>query len=148
MTQSESQFWVARCNAADAKAAWPRALPLLAPAIARSSGLFEPDDVLERVTRPASGTQFDWSLWLIGEGDELLGAWTTKIDVYPREKIVETVFGGGRDLARWMSLAIDELEKFAREAGCTRLRCAGRRGFARHGYYAVLGHILERRLAS
>jgi hypothetical protein len=139
-------FWVLRLNGADAARAWPKALPLLAPAIARSEGLYLPADVEDLVTRPNAGTADGWSLWLIGEKDQLLGAWTTRVGHFPRARIVETVFAGGASLRRWYEVALAETEKFARETGCARLRCAGRRGWARLGYRQI-GFTHERTVA-
>src|SRR4051794_28436003 len=129
--------WVARLNAADAAAAWPRVRPLLEQAIRRGAGLYAAEDVAELVTRPESGTPFGWSLWIIARESQLLGAWTTSVRAFPRAKVLEIVFAGGTGMNSWYSTALSETEKFAREAGCTRLTCAGRRGWARLGYRQI-----------
>jgi hypothetical protein len=137
------EFWVARLNAEDAALAWPMAAPLLEPAIRRGAGLYAAEDVAELVTRPEAGTPFGWSLWIIARERRLLGAWTTSVRVFPRAKVLEIVFAGGCGMKDWYPVALSETEKFAREAGCTRLTCAGRRGWARLGY-RQLGYLHER----
>jgi hypothetical protein len=144
---SAPRFWVARCNAADAAALWPEALKYLAPAIARSGGLYEPEDVEHLVTRPEAGTPRGWSLWLIAEQDKLLGAWVTRVEHYPRGRILETIFGGGADIDAWWNTSVAEMDKWAAECGCGRHRCYGRRGFARLGMRQI-GFILERKVAA
>jgi hypothetical protein len=138
--------WVARLNARDAAALWEKARPLLAPAIARSAGLYTEEDVHDLVTRPDAGTPDGWSLWLLGDDAHVLAAWTTVVRHFPRAKVMETVFAGGAGMVRWYELALEETEKFAREAGCARLRCAGRRGWGRRGY-RTLGYLHERDVA-
>lgn len=142
-----TDFWVMRLNAADAALAWPIALPLLATAIERSDGLFLPEDVHDLVTRPEAGTAKGWSLWLLGTGGVVQSAWVTKVEPYPRLRVLYTVFGGGTNIADWWDTAIAEMDKFAAEIGCPRLRCAGRRGWSRMGY-RMIGHLHERKLVA
>jgi hypothetical protein len=141
-----SAFWVARLNAQDAATVWPKAVCILAPVIAGSSGLFTPDDVRDLVTRPNAGTEWGWALWILAEKDQLLGAWATKVQDYPRGRVVEVVFAGGTQMKRWYALALSETEKFAKEIGCDRLRCGGRRGWSRFGW-SQLGYLHERKIA-
>jgi hypothetical protein len=140
------EFWVARLNAVDAATAWPLACPLLEPAIRRGAGFYAAEDVADLVTRPEAGTPFGWSLWIIAREEQLLGAWTTSVRVFPRAKVLEIVFAGGLGMKAWYPTALSETEKFARETDCTRLTCAGRRGWARLGY-RQLGYLHERVLS-
>lgn len=140
-----SEFWVARLNPSDASTAWPKALPLLEPAIRRGATLYDPDDIKALVTAPEAGTPRGWSLWILAERTQLLGAWTTNVRYYPKTPVLEIAFAGGDGMSRWYDLALSETEKFARECGCDRLRIGGRRGWEKFGYRSV-GHLLERLL--
>jgi hypothetical protein len=130
-------FWIARCGAADAAYAWPFVEPMLKPAIDLTSGLYEPGDIRELVTKPGAGTAEGWSLWTISEGFALLGAWTTHVVRYPREKVLFIGFAGGKGLIRYHDYAIGETEKFAREIGCTRMHGGGRRGWTKFGFKEI-----------
>lgn len=138
-----SEIWVARLTGGQATIVWPKVEEMLVPAIAGSSGLFTPDEVRERVTASDAGTPDGWSLWIIADRDQLMGAWTTKFQHFPRERLLEVVFAGGSDMESWYEMALGETEKFAAAMGCRRLRCGGRRGWARFGWSPV-GHMFER----
>lgn len=133
-------FWLARLGYEDAALAWPKVAMFLAPPVSESCGLWEIEDVRERVTRPG-----DWSLWLVAQGSEPHGAWVTRPLVFPRARALEIVFAGGRAMEAWYDLALAETEKYARETGCDRLRGYGRRGWIKFGYRAI-GHVFERNL--
>lgn len=139
-------FGVARLNAADAAAVWPTVAPMIGLALDRGPGLYELGDVRDMVTQPESGTPFAPSLWVVGDGAGLLGAWTTEVRVLPRTKITIIAFAGGREMPRWYDLALAETEKFARECGCSRLHCEGRKGWAKLGYRPI-GYWYERTIA-
>lgn len=130
-------FHVLRLNGDDAAAAWPKVEAMLEPAIALASGLYLPDDVREKVTRPESGTAAGWSLWLIAEGLTLLGAWTTHVIDYPRARVLMIGFAGGAGLDRYHERAIGETEQFARECGCTRMHGGGRGGWKKFGFEKI-----------
>jgi hypothetical protein len=114
------KYWVARLNPEDAAQLWDKAEPLLAPAIACSGGLFEPEDVKAL-------------------------AWTTDPQHFPRETVLRVLFCGGVDMADYYEMALGETETFAKQHGIWRLRGGGRAGWTRHGF-KKLGSILERRI--
>ncbi len=134
-------FVVLRLNAEDAALAWEKVSAFLAPAIAQSDGLYRPEDIHEAVTTPGA-----WNLWLLAEGPEPLAAWITRLHAYKRDLVLEILFAGGIGMERWYGMALGETEKFARELGCSRLRCGGRRGWERNGY-CLIGHLFERKLS-
>lgn len=136
-------FLIARLNATDAATVWPKVEPFLAPAIARCRALYTPDDVRDLVTQPGSGGPDAWSLWICCEGDRLLGAWTSSPHYYPRCKVLDLCFAGGREMSRYFEFAGAETEKFARENGFYSLRGGGRRGWGRLGMRFV-GWMWER----
>lgn len=132
---------VLRLNAHDAALGWEKAGVLLLPAIARSAGLYDPDDVRALVTDPGSG----WNLWLIADGTKPLGAWTTVPRSFPKGRLLEVTFAGGENMADWYDFALSETDKFAIECGCRGVRIYGRRGWEKFGYRAI-GFVLERTL--
>lgn len=133
----DGDFWVYRCGPADAAFVWPFAAPLLADAIAMTSGLYGADDIHARVTAPNAGGAEGWSLWTISEGLTLLGAWTTHVVAYPRARVLMIGLAGGAALERYHELAIGETEKFARECGCDRMHGGGRRGWKKFGFEQI-----------
>lgn len=138
---SPADFWVARLSGDHAAIVWPKAEAMLRPSVARSSGLFTLEDVRERVTGNP-----DWRLWLLAEGDQLLGTWVTHLEYYPREVVPMVVFAGGSEMERWYTRALAETEKYAVELGCKRLRCGGRKGWAKFGWTPI-GSLFERMIA-
>lgn len=134
----DADIWVARLTYEQAAIVWPKAEPLLRPAIEHSE-LWLSEDVRERVTTPGS-----WCLWIAADKDTLIGAWVTAPMHFPRHAVLEIVFGGGPGVDRYYDLGLAELEKFAREIGCCRLRAYGRLGWARKRGFRAVGHITER----
>lgn len=130
---------VLRLSAEHAALGWEKAGHFLLPAIKLTRGLYEPQDVLGYVSHPYSG----WTLWVAHDEKEALGAWTTEIRHYPRCKSLEITFAGGRDMARFYDLGLQALECYARERGCDRLRCYGRRGWGDMGFRTI-GYLHER----
>jgi hypothetical protein len=137
------EYWSARLNAEQAISVWERAAPLLAPAVDRGPGLYTIEDVRDLVTRPYSGTEHAWSLWILAEQTEMLAAWTTHVIMFPRAKVLAIPFAGGVGFRRYVALAIDETEKFAREIGCSRMHGGGRKGWAHFGFEPI-GYWHER----
>lgn len=139
------RFWIVRCNSEDAAKAWPAALPLLAEAIAAAGECFLPEDIQANVTAPLAGTERGWSLWLLGEGDTLHASWVTKVEFYPRTRILLTIFGGGGGvIGDWWPTALQAMDETAIAWGCSRLRCMGRRGWGRGKGYQTSGFIHDR----
>jgi hypothetical protein len=129
----EGDFQILRLEDELAAQAWPKAAPLLEPAIALTSGLYELEDIGERIRRPGSG----WSLWIIAEQLTLLGAWTTHVVEYPRARVLMVGFAGGSGFRRYHRRAIGATEEFALSIGCTRLHGGGRRGWQRFGFQQI-----------
>lgn len=134
-------FVTLRLSAEDAARVWENAVRYLAPAIARSGGLYEPEDVRARVTDPDSG----WNLWLMAteEPIDLVASWTTQVKIFPRARTLDISFAGGVRMREWYDEALKSTEAFAREMGCDRLRCGGRRGWEKFGYRPA-GRLFER----
>jgi hypothetical protein len=137
-------FVTLRLGAEDAGRVWENALRYLRPAMPDMAGLYEPDDIRERVTTPDSG----WHLWVTATAEpvELVGAWVTLLRIFPRGRVLDIPFAGGVRMREWYGQALGNTEAFARDLGCDRLRCCGRRGWGKFGYEPA-GTLFERKIA-
>ena len=71
-------------------------------------------------------------LWLIWKGKKITGAVMTWINGYPSgKKYLEIFLVGGWKISLWASLAIEEIIRFARGAGCSVVAAGGRLGWNR-----------------
>ena len=101
----------------------------------------------ERFLRPAidqSGDRWGWGdvmsqlmsqqsqLWMVfDEGNTPIAAMTTKIEDYPRKRMLNCIFIGGADLEGWHEELLGALEKFAKDNNCEGLELTGRYGWKR-----------------
>lgn len=69
-------------------------------------------------------------LWIVWDGEALIGAVATKITSVPRRKICNIVACGGTRVREWIKL-VAEIERYARAEGCDAVRLTGRRGWKR-----------------
>jgi hypothetical protein len=70
-------------------------------------------------------------IWLIERNGKLLAVIATEIREYPRRRVLEMMFCGGREMRVWIDVAIKTFDEHARAAGCSHILCAGRPGWAR-----------------
>ena len=118
---------------------WPHVAPLIRRAIARG-GMGEFGAVERAVL---SGGALVWLAW---DGEEILAAAVTELELVGGTKFCTIVACGGRGLPRFAGL-IAGLERFARAEGCARMRICGRKGWGRVlREYSVQRVIMERRL--
>lgn len=88
-------------------------------------------------------------LWLVSEGERIVGAATTEIVTYPNRKhcLIATV--GGSKAVEWSELLFATLGAWAKEQGCVSLEAKVRRGYVpilkeygfKHMYSAVFKPI-------
>jgi hypothetical protein len=123
------------------------AMKLLRPAVDKSNGRWLVGDLLKALT---DGSQ---QLWLAyNEDKEVKAALTTKIQEYPRGKVLEIVFAGGTDVGEWLTESFEVFKRFAKDCGCLGVEGVARRGFEpmfkKAGYrkpQAKYEYIFERR---
>ena len=100
----------------------PIVAPMLEPAVARSDGHWAIWDVAAAL---ASGSMH---LWLALDGDEPVAACTTAVVTYPRARVLQIVFMGGRHLDRMLEL-LPFFEDHARVMQCAQVEEWGRPGW-------------------
>ena len=100
-------------------AAWAFAKPILEAALVETHGTHTIDDVGLMI---GSG---QFALWT-GEKSAAL----TEFVVFPRMKVVN-IFACGGDLIELRDILENKIVPFAKNAGCSRITGAGRRGWAR-----------------
>jgi hypothetical protein len=118
---------------------WPHVAPLIARAM-RRGGLSAAADVARDL---AAGTAL---LWLAWDGERILAAAVTALELVEGEKLCTIVACGGEGFARFGPL-IGGLERYARAEGCARMRICGRKGWVRLlPDYRVRRVIIEKQL--
>jgi hypothetical protein len=104
---------------------WPHVEPLLRRAIART-GLSAFGDVEREILGGHA------LLWLAVEGDRskpaILAAASTSLQRTDAGKVCVITACGGEQMPRWLSL-IKQIEAYARNENCQRVRILGRRGW-------------------
>lgn len=113
---------------------WPHVSPLL-QAACRRTGLNAFVDIEADIL---SGRSL---LWLAWNGQAIEAAAATILINSEVGKVCIITVCGGSEMRRWLRL-IEEIENFARDEGCTRVRIFGRKGWLRvlDGYEAK--HII------
>jgi hypothetical protein len=104
---------------------WPRIFPHLSKASEYTFGRYEPEDILEFVV---SG---EAHLWVVFDGEDLVGITVTRFWEYPRKKCLDMVFIGGDEGFSWKDPMLEILQRWARDNGCEAIESSGRVGFAR-----------------
>jgi hypothetical protein len=132
---------VATIGVADIARLAPVLEPLLAPAVALSTGRMNVADVFELVAKEQA------RIWLAFEGDELFGAAFGRPVQYAQRKALSIPFIAGTERQRWEAQMLAALEHGARYIGCDLLEGIGRRGFARIlPGFRVTGYAFEKDL--
>lgn len=115
---------------------WHEIEPLLDRAT-RRTGCYEPIDLLMLAMAGRA------AIWLCRrEDEEILAVLVSQVTVYPRRRVLEMMFAGGGNMAEWREIAVQTLDRHAREAGCTHVACAGRPAWARAWGGRATGDII------
>jgi hypothetical protein len=86
-------------------------------------------------------------LWGWQEGDRILGVAITCITQTPRGPMCELCAAVGTEsVTGQIEAIVDEIERWAKALGCTRLRLMGRRGWKRRFKWRETGIVLEKDL--
>lgn len=98
----------------------------IAPAVAESGGRITQDALKNLLLK------FEYQAWTVFEDKRCLATVVTKINVYPSGlKSLDAIFAAGDDRAKWQTLVVETLKKFARAEGCEMFEIAGRPGWER-----------------
>ena len=124
-----------------AREVWPMIIRWLEPAIDRSGGLSSADALLDNIV---AGNNQLWVLWDEKE-DTTCAAGVTQILTYPTGiKVADIVSFGGRERKKWLHL-FSEVEAWAMQQGCDRIRIITRKGWARDlKDYKMTSVVLEK----
>lgn len=114
---------------------WFAVAPLLKKATDRTR-CYEPIDLL----RMAMAGQA--AIWLCESDGGIDAALATTLQVYPRRRVLEVMFGGGSNMRAWLKPAIETLDAHARQLGCNQIACAGRAGWARAWGGRLTGDVI------
>lgn len=124
---------------------WKLAEPYVKRALDHCSGEFTPYDIKAFCKDRAM------QLWMVSEGDKVLGACTTEIVNYPRRRHCRVVTLGGSRAKEWMGELDIILCSWAKQQGCNSVEAYVRKGFVpvlanygfKHKYSAVVKDIQE-----
>lgn len=106
-------------------ALWPKVEPLLAPATKQSRAGYVPCDIL------AGALTETLALWVVLDGEEPVAAFTTRVEVLPRQRLLCMDWVGGARMKEWLADALDLLRGYAREHNCDAMQGYGRKGWQR-----------------
>ena len=99
------------------------ARPYIKRALDKSGEGFEADDILQyTITGQVQ-------LWLIAEGQRVVGAATTEIVKYPTQRFCRVCTIAGSKFDEWVEYFLLELEPYARSQNATNVQAYVRRGF-------------------
>jgi GNAT superfamily N-acetyltransferase len=118
---------------------WAELEPLLKRATDRTD-CYEPIDLL----RFAMGGRM--GIWFIERDGQLLAGAVTELRQFPRKRVLEVPFIGGRGLALWHRQLLEALDAHARDNGCAVLMGYDRKGWSNFGF-KISGVLMERHLA-
>jgi hypothetical protein len=108
-----------------AEGLWPRIFPHLSRAAEYTFGRYEPEDIFDAVL---SG---QIHLWIVIDGDEIIGITATRFWQYPRKKCLDMVFIAGDEGLSWKDAMLSVLQHWAYDNGCEVIESSGRPGFSR-----------------
>lgn len=98
--------------------------PLLELATSRT-GCYEPIDLLHLAMAGRIG------IWVCETDAGIEAAVATEVKQYPRRRVLEIMFTGGRNMAAWLRPLVRAIDQHARETGCSHVATVGRPGWIR-----------------
>lgn len=107
---------------------WPHVRPFIEKAMQRTGIIqdFDPEYVLEELQN------FNMQCWVGHENDRIVVVHITKIDVFPKRKVLWVLFTGAIEgtINDWLE-HVEVFKAFAREYECTAVRGGGRLGWVK-----------------
>lgn len=105
---------------------WPKVKHLLAPAVELSGGRLDMSALLDGLREAR------YVLWVVYDDDVAIrAAFTTRIAVYPRRKVLAVECAGGTGMHHWVELVQYTFRSFARDMGLQGVEMYGRPGWLR-----------------
>lgn len=104
---------------------WPLVSSFVDRVTDHMRGEFWPED-FRRMCRDNS-----MQLWVIVEGDAIVGAVTTEVIDYPRKRALRVVTVGGEGWSNWGPELSQAMDQFAEKVKASEIEACGRRGWER-----------------
>ena len=104
---------------------WPKVQSYIDSALEYSIGEYLSTDILELIMND------QMQLWCVGDGNEIIAAYTTQFRNYPQRKILLVHSLGGSKLREWGRLMEKSLYQLAKLQNCSHLEVYGRKGWGR-----------------
>ena len=106
-------------------AVWADVARVMNKSVDTSNGKYHIDDLFH-------GIQSDlYVLWVIMEEEKVIAAITTRIIEYPGKRAMAMDWIGGSKMGKWLPIAQETIEKFAKDNNCTHLEGYGRKAWGR-----------------
>ena len=143
MTTETPKFFIRGIPAPMVERFWQFAEPYVKRALDHTSGEYKPDD-LKMLCKDRA-----MQLWLISEGEKVIGACTTEIALYPNKKHCRIRTLAGSKAPEWADSLDIMLQDWAKKQGCDAIEAFVRKGFVpvlsnysyKHKYSVVLKEI-------
>jgi hypothetical protein len=118
-----SEFRVRNIPVALVERFWPYAEPYIKRALDHTSGEFLPEDIR------SFALQGIIQLWLVSEGNRIVGAVTTETVLYPKRKHCRIITLAGSQAAEWTHLVDTIVADWAKTEGCDAVEAFVRKGY-------------------
>jgi len=102
---------------------WDKVEKYLEGAAQYTHGRYEVGDILDCIT------DYDHTLWIAFDDEEIKGAVVTNIMTYPRKKYLSLVFCGGVELDEWKDDMLKLLQCWAYDNNCDGIEATARPGW-------------------
>ena len=106
-------------------AVWADVARVMNKSVDTSNGKYHIDDLFHGIQNNI------YVLWVIMEEEEVIAAITTRIIEYPGKRAMAMDWIGGSKMGKWLPVAQETLERFARDNNCTHLEGYGRKAWGR-----------------
>ena len=106
-------------------AVWADVARVMNKSVDTSNGKYHIDDLFHGIQNNL------YVLWVIMEEEEVIAAITTRIIEYPGKRAMAMDWIGGSKMGKWLPVAQETLERFARDNNCTHLEGYGRKAWGR-----------------
>jgi hypothetical protein len=114
---------------------WSVVEPMLRKSTQRTK-CYEPIDLLRLAMAGQIG------IWVCEVDGKPVASMVTKIEQYPRARVLEMLFCGGSRMKEWLPDAIRTMDHYARQTECQHIASIGRPGWARAWGGELTGDVI------
>ena len=104
---------------------WADVARVMDKSVETSNGKYHIDDLYHGIQNNL------YVLWVIMEEEKVIAAITTRIIEYPGKRAMAMDWIGGSKMGKWLPIAQETLERFAKDNNCTHLEGYGRKAWGR-----------------